>query len=741
PFGLRQMVRNGMNTVLMRDLTDTMYNPARWPYVSHFTGTDLIVSHIEKYVCPTITSDQILGGQPLRFSKDARPHLVMLIAEDEYRTEETLPPFAVDELGRDFRVTMVFGSDQERHRLPGIQAVRDADILLVSMRRRVLPPADLQWVRDFVAAGKPVVGIRTASHAFSLRNQQPPEGLADWPEFDADVFGGNYHGHHANGLSSQVSLLPDTGVPDLNAIPQKVFAQGGSLYQTSPLKEGTTVLATGEIEGQPVEPVAWTFLRKDGGRSFYTSLGHVGDFAHPSFRQLLYQGICWAANIPPSSKPDTAGQHWLTTTVPESQIPAESAASPSTPTWYRCAVRLPQDWLQEGSKVRLFVESNAPLDVWVNGARCSPEAVSSNGGVLFELPSNALQAGEANLIVCRAEQSSAKDFFRKAPLLQVVDTKDVTVHRMLLEGRWQYRHGGDESLAGMPLPAKFGASADVVFRSPEPLWTVRPASVAGLFTAGIEGPACDAAGNVYAVNFLKQGTIGRVSPQGSSEIFVTLPEGSTGNGIRFDSQGSFLVADYTGHNVLRVDPATGKISVLAHNDQMSQPNDLAISPDGTIFASDPDWKNGSGRIWRIDADGSTHCLIDDMGTTNGIEVSPDGQQLYVNESVQRNVWAFDITADKELQNKRLIREFPDFGFDGMRCDVDGNLYITRHGKGTVIKMTPAGDILREIPLPGTKPSNLCFGGPDGCTVYVTEVDGRQLLSFRVDRPGRSFGRQ
>ena len=130
-----------------------------------------------------------------------------------------------------------------------------------------------------------------------------------------------------------------------------------------------------------------------------------------------------------------------------------------------------------------------------------------------------------------------------------------------------------------------------------------------------------------------------------------------------------------------------------------------------------------------------------MGTTNGIEVSPDGQQLYVNESVQRNVWAFDITADKELQNKRLIREFPDFGFDGMRCDVDGNLYITRHGKGTVIKMTPAGDILREIPLPGTKPSNLCFGGPDGCTVYVTEVDGRQLLSFRVDRPGRSFGRQ
>ncbi len=62
PFGLRQMVRSGRNVVLARDLTDCMYNPARWPYVDHFTGNDLIVSHVERFVCPTITSDQILGG-------------------------------------------------------------------------------------------------------------------------------------------------------------------------------------------------------------------------------------------------------------------------------------------------------------------------------------------------------------------------------------------------------------------------------------------------------------------------------------------------------------------------------------------------------------------------------------------------------------------------------------------------------------------------------------------------------
>jgi nicotinamidase-related amidase len=75
PFGLRQMARNGKDVVLLRDLTDTIYNPERAPYVNHFAGTDLILAHIERYVCPTITSDQFLGGVPFRFKGDARdPH-------------------------------------------------------------------------------------------------------------------------------------------------------------------------------------------------------------------------------------------------------------------------------------------------------------------------------------------------------------------------------------------------------------------------------------------------------------------------------------------------------------------------------------------------------------------------------------------------------------------------------------------------------------------------------------------
>lgn len=72
PFGLRQMVRHGKRVVLVRDLTDCMYNPARWPHVDHFTGNDLIVRHVERHVCPTITSDQILGGSPIVSKYDTR---------------------------------------------------------------------------------------------------------------------------------------------------------------------------------------------------------------------------------------------------------------------------------------------------------------------------------------------------------------------------------------------------------------------------------------------------------------------------------------------------------------------------------------------------------------------------------------------------------------------------------------------------------------------------------------------
>lgn len=274
----------------------------------------------------------------------------------------------------------------------------------------------------------------------------------------------------------------------------------------------------------------------------------------------------------------------------------------------------------------------------------------------------------------------------------------------------------------------------------EQLFVARPLTEAGAFTPGIEGPACDAAGNIFAVNFKKQGTVGRVTPDGKGEIYIELPKGSVGNGICFDRHGVMYIADYAKHNVLTVDPKTRQLSVFAHDDKMHQPNDLAIAPDGTLFASDPDWSKGTGQLWRIDVNGKVARSAENMGTTNGIEVSPDGKTLYVNESKQRNVWAFTITKEGPLAGKRLLKQFPDHGFDGMRCDVDGNLYITRYGKGTVVVLSPEGKVLREIDVLGARPSNVCFGGPDGRTVYVTEVEHTRLVQFRTDRPGLAWSR-
>jgi sugar lactone lactonase YvrE len=266
-----------------------------------------------------------------------------------------------------------------------------------------------------------------------------------------------------------------------------------------------------------------------------------------------------------------------------------------------------------------------------------------------------------------------------------------------------------------------------------------PVTPEGQFTEGIEGPACDREGNVFAVNFGKQQTIGRVTPDGKGEVWVTLPGKSTGNGIRFDRKGMMYVADYVEHNVLRIDPKTREVKVFAHEPRMNQPNDLAIASDGTLYASDPSWKNGNGQLWRIGTDGKTTLLDGRMGTTNGVELSPDGKTLYVNESVQRKIWAFEVAADG-VRGKRLLAEFPDHGFDGMRCDIDGNLYVTRHGKGTVAVVSPEGKALREVDVLGKFPTNLCFGGPDGKTVYVTEAEKRRLVSFRAERPGLEWQR-
>jgi type 1 glutamine amidotransferase len=227
------------------------------------------------------------------------PHVVFMIGEDEYQTWDTLPEFARKELEpRGHRVTIVHADPADKNHFPGlVDALRSADLLVLSVRRRTPRAEQLDAVRAYLGAGKPLVGIRTASHAFALRGSNRPAAapLTTWQEFDPEVLGGNYSNHHGVGPSTVVSLAPGAAEhPIVKGVSVDQLTSTSSLYKVSPLQPGTRPLLMGTIPGQPSEPVAWTHVYgRNRAKIFYTSLGHPEDFKNAEFRRLLMNAVLW----------------------------------------------------------------------------------------------------------------------------------------------------------------------------------------------------------------------------------------------------------------------------------------------------------------------------------------------------------------------------------------------------------------------------------------------------------------
>jgi sugar lactone lactonase YvrE/predicted glycoside hydrolase/deacetylase ChbG (UPF0249 family)/nicotinamidase-related amidase len=652
PFGLRQMARNGKRVVLMRDMTDAMYNPNAWPYVSHFTGNDLIIEHIERYVCPTITSTSLLGGEPFRFSKDDRKRLSIILSPSTVDTHPWIADFINHDLRKHFAINITPWTKTVNGNFPTQNSANKGDGYFVLISEVDLEGESLKKLEAFLPLGSSILTMNSKLRELARANVQK-------------------------------------------------FKLTGTLHELT-LKDNSAS--------------ALTVQQKS---TLLTMLATVT-------KCVLDEAVIQAGFAPKKPFID----QWGSVPVPSSyhEILGDAEATSSIPGWYRCVVKIPATWVSSKPIAVKFAGNRAAqgTSCYLNG-----QELQSSSPDTFFIPSECIQSNDHNVLVIRVANSTHA-------ISDSVSLITANENTLPLDGTWQFRLGDQADWKMMPLPAKFGGGSDIVYAPGDALWTPRAMTRPFEFTPGIEGPGCDRAGNVYAVNFAKQGTIGITKPDGTASLFATLPEGSVGNGIRFDAAGNFYVADYTGHNILKVSGHSGEVTVFAHEPKMNQPNDLAIADDGTLYASDPNWANSTGQIWRIDTDGKVTLIAENMGTTNGIEVSPDGKTLYVNESAQRNVWAFTITPEKTLTDKRLIKAFDDHGFDGMRADVDGNLYVTRHGKGTVVKLTPQGEILQEIPVLGSRPSNICFGGTDGCTAYVTEVDSCRLVAFRVDRPGREF---
>ena len=136
-----------------------------------------------------------------------------------------------------------------------------------------------------------------SSNASALsRNKTLADGNAEWAQFDAEVIGGNYANHHKSGpVTTATASSPEAAKHPILRGVKLPFTTDATLYRNTPLRPGATALLTGTIPDQPAEPLAWTFTRPGGGKTFYTSLGGVSDFKNPAFVQLLKNGILWAA--------------------------------------------------------------------------------------------------------------------------------------------------------------------------------------------------------------------------------------------------------------------------------------------------------------------------------------------------------------------------------------------------------------------------------------------------------------
>lgn len=243
-------------------------------------------------VCAIFTLTRVQAADSPR-----KPRVFFLIGEPEYQTETTLPAFAKAELEPlGIQSTFSIQTNEASEVFPNLDALAGADLLFISARRKHPSPEQMELIRTFIAAGKPVAGIRTASHAFGKRKGET-EGA--WDNFDKEILGASYGGHYGVGVASLVKPFAEAlRHPILTGINPGEFRCSSHLYKNALLAPTVTPLLQGALEaGTAQEPVAWiNTLGKQ--RVFYTSLGSADDFTVPQFRRLLLNGITWTLGLP-----------------------------------------------------------------------------------------------------------------------------------------------------------------------------------------------------------------------------------------------------------------------------------------------------------------------------------------------------------------------------------------------------------------------------------------------------------
>jgi len=281
----------------------------------------------------------------------------------------------------------------------------------------------------------------------------------------------------------------------------------------------------------------------------------------------------------------------------------------------------------------------------------------------------------------------------------------------------------------------------------------------------IEGAGVNRRGEVFAVDYGDSQTtyqLGQVAPE-QKLFFRDTDQSSYFNGIRYLNSETAFIADVVNHRILKLtvqpDNVVSKSEVFCSDPNMLQPNDLTLSVTGTVFTSGMRWladtNNTHGDIWSCLPNGTVQRL-ELLGRTNGIDLTPDEQHLYVSESYNRGgnaysqkIWKYRVNvADGSIPFKTLFADFErldgsvTYDIDGMKTDVQGNLFVARYGGRHVAILSPAGLLIGKIAVSFPNPTNIELGGPNGTTLFIVgqcSQEGKGCVD-QIDlvSPGRSW---
>ena len=303
--GILNMKRHDLRIIVVGDMVEAITANGIGPDGKpdrNFTpakGSAIVLRHIEQHIAPSIRSRQLIAAVGLDpHAGNTRPHIVFVAAEKEYESYKTLPAFAKKYLEKDFRCTYLNATGPEqtggKDNVPGLEALYDADLLVLAARRRTFPVVQMDHLEKYIRSGMPLVVLRTSGAAFQM--PQAPLGHVVWDRFDKEVLGCNYQGYNAKSRHTgcDVWVVPEAaGHPILQGVASK-FHSPCWIYRQRPLADTTKTLLMGRWSKEdPDEPVAWTNTYQ-GARVFYTTLGHPGDFQIEAFNRLLLNAIHWS---------------------------------------------------------------------------------------------------------------------------------------------------------------------------------------------------------------------------------------------------------------------------------------------------------------------------------------------------------------------------------------------------------------------------------------------------------------